>query len=177
VFETDNSTETTPERQEAEPASASTPAEREMENMDEESSSPNRSFNSWLEDRQKDFLEHWKLLTGILVLIAGIAFLGYRKRKRWLPIYYILSYRLRKKDHYFPNAYLTLLAQLDRFGLKRKQGSTLREYAKYVDSFFVSNEMRILTDRYEQYLYRDKLEEGVWLESKREWEVLMRRLC
>ncbi|SEN91904.1 Transglutaminase-like enzyme, putative cysteine protease [Mesobacillus persicus] len=175
VFETDNSTETTPERPEAQPASAPTPAEREMENMDEELGSSNRSFNSWLEDRQKDFLENWKLLTGIVMLIAGLAFFGYRKRKRWLPIYYILIYRLRKKDQYFPDAYLTLLAQLDRFGLKRKQGSTLREYAKYVDSFFVSNEMRILTDRYEQYLYRDLLKEGVWIDSKKEWEALMKK--
>lgn len=72
-------------------------------------------------------------------------------------------------------AYLVLLEQLERYGLKRKDGQTLRNYASYIDTFYASKEMSVLTDRYEQYLYRQKLPEGTWKDSRELWENLIKK--
>ncbi|WP_404330794.1 DUF4129 domain-containing transglutaminase family protein [Mesobacillus maritimus] len=115
---------------------------------------------------------------GIIILIAFILIIGvYFTRGKWLPFYYIFIFKSQKEDKHFPSAYLALLAQLERFGLKRKSGQTLREYAREVDSQLVGREMRVLTDQYEQFLYRGKLKEGTWLETKEVWEELMKKIA
>ncbi|MGM0904155.1 MAG: transglutaminase domain-containing protein [Bacillota bacterium] len=115
---------------------------------------------------------------GIIIIIAFILVIGvYFTRGKWLPFYYIFIFKSQKEDKHFPSAYLALLAQLERFGLKRKSGQTLREYAREVDSQLVGREMRVLTDQYEQFLYRGKLKEGTWLETKEVWEELMKKIA
>ena len=68
-----------------------------------------------------------------------------------------------------------LLNQLERYGLKRKENQTLRNYARYIDTFFSTGEMTKLTANYEQYLYHRKLPEGSWKDTRELWENLIKK--
>ncbi|RHW31476.1 transglutaminase [Neobacillus notoginsengisoli] len=117
----------------------------------------------------------WKWLAACLAIIVAVGWFIYSKRGRWLPYYLIYRYKFSKNDDQFGKAYLTLLEQLKRFGLKRDEGQTLRNYAGYIDRFFATKEMGKLTARYEQFLYRKELPEGTWLETKQLWENLIKK--
>jgi transglutaminase-like putative cysteine protease len=133
------------------------------------------SFKALWLDLKTFFNREWKwFVFGPLVLALFLFFL-YRKRTRWLPHYLVWKFSFKKEDDSFNDAYLVLLKQLDMYGLKRKEDQTLRDYAKYVDSFFVTKEMSHLTDRYEKSLYKGSLSDGVWTESKELWENLIKR--
>jgi transglutaminase-like putative cysteine protease len=133
------------------------------------------SFSELWNKTKAFFAEHMKGMFLSAVLIAVLVFAAYKKRARWLPYYLIWKFRRIGKDEHFPKAYLALLKQLELYGLKRKKGQTLREYARYVDTFFSSREMSKLTSRYEQFLYRGKLQSGLWNESKELWENLIKK--
>ena len=60
----------------------------------------------------------------------------------------------------YSKRYKSLLEQLDRFGLKRKDGETLSSYALQVDPLFGGNAMRQLTTAYEIGLYGDDTNES-----------------
>lgn len=77
-------------------------------------------------------------------------------------------------DGFFPAAYLVLLKQLEKKGLKRKQGQTLREYAQFIDEYFSTTDMVDLTISYEKYVYKGELEKGVWARKKELWENLIK---
>ena len=111
----------------------------------------------------------------LFVIVSSAVGLMFRLRGKWIPRLYLLQFRLRKKDENVGKAYLILLEQLERYGLKRNEGQTLRNYARYIDTFFASREMSILTDRYEKYLYHQKLPEGSWKESRELWENLIKK--
>lgn len=134
--------------------------------------------NSWAKiwDSIVDYAgRHWYLF----VLGAGVISLlitySYRYRLKWLPYYLVFRYKGRKKDEDFPTAYLVLLRQLNRYGLRREEGQTLREYAADIDQYFSSGEMGALTANYEKYLYKGSLEEGTWKNSKELWENLIKK--
>ncbi|HYK72932.1 MAG TPA: transglutaminaseTgpA domain-containing protein [Pseudoneobacillus sp.] len=117
----------------------------------------------------------WKgFLLGVIIL-AVVVFAIYQKRLKWMPHYLVWTFRYRKKDENFRIAYLALLKQLERYGLKRKQDQTLRDYAKYIDYFFSTRAMSRLTERYEQLLYKGSLKNGTWDESKELWENLIKK--
>lgn len=92
-----------------------------------------------------------------------------------MPHYFIWRFKKTNNDEHFPKAYLILLKELDRYGLKRKKGQTLREYAKYIDSFFSTKEMSRLTAHYEELVYRGVLKEGSWNDTKELWENLIKK--
>jgi transglutaminase-like putative cysteine protease len=115
----------------------------------------------------------WILIGGLL--LALLAVIIYRKRSRWLPHYLLFRFKFKKDDESFGDAYLALLKQLELYGLKRKPNQTLRDYAKYVDTFFSTREMTKLTDRYELMLYKGALKSGTWKESKELWENLIKK--
>jgi transglutaminase-like putative cysteine protease len=124
----------------------------------------------------KTFLiSKWKMILFIFIIVVGAAGLLYRLRGKWIPHLYLLQFRLRKRDENMGKAYLILLEQLERYGLKRNEGQTLRNYARYIDTFFASREMSKLTDRYERYLYNQKLPEGSWKDSRELWENLIKK--
>jgi transglutaminase-like putative cysteine protease len=124
----------------------------------------------------KSFLKNnWKRILLLILLLAGLAAILYRKRGRWVPYCLLILYRFKKKDKNIGAAYLALLEQLDRYGLKRKENQTLRNYARYIDSFFSTREMTRLTAHYENYVYHQNLPQGTWKESQELWENLIRK--
>lgn len=117
----------------------------------------------------------WKWILGSILTIALLVFLVYRSRGKWLPYYLALRFKWTKKDENFPKAYMLLLGELQRYGLHRKEGQTLRDYAQYVDRFFSTSEMSRITARYEKLLYRGEIIEGSWKETKELWENLIKK--
>jgi hypothetical protein len=118
---------------------------------------------------------HWGKILFIILFLAGAAFLLYRWRGRWAPYGILFYYRFKKKDENLGSAYLLLLIQLERYGLKRKDHQTLRSYARYIDTFFATREMTRITARYEQYLYHQSLPKGSWEETRELWENLIKK--
>lgn len=156
------------------------PAPKPQQDLEEDTDSSkgtDKSFSFsgfWLS--VKTFLnKNWKWIFVSLVFVFGSAGLLYRLRGKWIPRLYLLQFRLRKKDENIGKAYIILLDQLERYGLKRNEDQTLRNYARYIDTFFASREMSKLTDRYEQYLYHQKLPDGSWKESRELWENLIKK--
>ncbi|ODG92668.1 hypothetical protein BED47_18465 [Gottfriedia luciferensis] len=149
----------------------------ELEVTGEESKNPKKTNNSsslWSEIKQS-IMNGWKeifLSLGLILAIIGIIYLN---RRKWLPYYFLLNYRFSKKDDRLESAYLTLLRQLARYGLKRNDNETLRNYAKYIDSLFTSSEMTELTIYYEQYLYQQVSQEDNWEICLKLWKNLMKR--
>ncbi|MBT2658541.1 transglutaminase domain-containing protein [Bacillus sp. ISL-18] len=118
---------------------------------------------------------HGERILFIILLLAGAAVLLYRWRGRWAPYLIIFFYRFKKKDENMGSAYLLLLIQLERYGLKRKENQTLRSYALYIDTFFATREMTRITARYEEYLYHQSLPKGTWKETRELWENLIKK--
>ncbi len=127
------------------------------------------------ENTQSFLKDYWKRLLFIAMVVTVVAGIIYLNRGKWIPRYYLLRFRLKKKDESVVEAYLILLSQLERLGLKRKENQTLRSYALYIDSFFLSREMSRITKQYEEYLYHHSLPEGSWKETHQLWENLIKK--
>lgn len=150
----------------------------EMPKDEKKTASAKKSSFSWKEtwSNAKDFLnKYWYLFIFALLVIGFVIYGLYRTRLKWLPCYYVYRFKRRRKDEDFPAAYFTLLNHLNRYGLTRKQGQTLRDYAEYVDRYFSSEEMGILTENYERYVYKGHLEKGTWEETRELWENLIKK--
>jgi transglutaminase-like putative cysteine protease len=126
-------------------------------------------------DTKTFFKENWgKMLVGLALLLVLVAVL-YGIRRRWLPYFLIFYYRRKNEEHIFSSAYISLMKQLERYGLKMEEGQTLRKYSSYIDSFFGTSEMTGLTRNYERVLYGQKLSEEDWEEMRELWENLIKR--
>ncbi|NHC41707.1 transglutaminase [Bacillus sp. MM2020_1] len=126
-------------------------------------------------DTKLFFKNNWQRMILLLLLFAGVAAIFYRVRGKWIPYFLLVVYRFKKKDDNLGAAYTALLQQFDRYGLKRKENQTLRNYARYIDSFFSTREMTRLTVIYENYLYHQTLPKGTWEESHELWENLIKK--
>lgn len=121
------------------------------------------------------FIQNWRILSFMMVIIGIIAAILYWSRGKWMPYYLLLTFRFRKSDKNIETAYLVLLKQLNRYGIKRKKNQTLRSYAGYIDSFFSTREMTRLTVFYEEFLYHQHLPQGSWKEVRELWENLIKK--
>ena len=119
---------------------------------------------------------HWGWVLAAALMAAGVGYFIFRIRVKWLPFYYI--WRFKKLDNdaeHFSKAYLILLKQLDRYGLKREKGQTLRAYALFIDRHFSTTEMNKMTVQYEKYIYGNSVEKGDWKAMGELWEYLIKR--
>ncbi|WP_445493078.1 transglutaminase family protein [Niallia sp. 03133] len=119
--------------------------------------------------------QNWKGIFGIILGIAFVVWLLYLYRNKWLPHYFIWRFKNKNKEEDFPKAYVSLLKVLKIVGLGKKENLTLREYAKQIDHLFESNEMAILTAKYEEYLYKGSKNQSGWNELKELWENLIKK--
>jgi transglutaminase-like putative cysteine protease len=128
---------------------------------------------SWLDRFSMDFswisLLKWLGIVGVILLILLWT------RNKWYPRLLILLYKYRRDKEVYFKAYPALLKLLEVYGLKRKQGQTLREYALYVDSFFEIKDMQQLTLSYEKALYRRDNAQEEWEKSVELWENLIKK--
>ncbi|MCA1066560.1 transglutaminase domain-containing protein [Rossellomorea sp. AcN35-11] len=133
------------------------------------------SLSKLWDDTQTFFVENWgKLVMGFILMII-VAVGMYMIRRRWLPYVLILYYRRKSSVGVFSEAYLSLIKQLDRYGLKMDEGQTLRGYSRYIDSFFGTHEMTSLTNHYERILYGQRATEDEWTKMRELWENLIKR--
>ncbi|WP_409252670.1 DUF4129 domain-containing transglutaminase family protein [Bacillus sp. SCS-153A] len=158
------------------------PIEQETPEKDltpEEESASGNSFNFSIKalwDDAVTFVEdNWGKIIMAVIALAIIAYAAFLARRRWLPYVLIPYYKFKKDKDTFPQAYVALLRQLGRYGLKMDDGQTLRSYSRYVDSFFGTREMTSLTERYERGLYGQKLTEHDWKQLQELWENLIKR--
>jgi transglutaminase-like putative cysteine protease len=110
-----------------------------------------------------------------LLFILVVGFVIYKTRMKWLSKLIIMKYKKRMDNEVFFNAYGSLIKQLERFGMKRKESQTLREYASEVDSFFQNENMTALTKNYERALYRRDDATQEWIKSVELWENLIKK--
>ncbi|MBS4179482.1 transglutaminaseTgpA domain-containing protein [Lederbergia citrea] len=114
------------------------------------------------------------LLFGLLAIVA-LGFSLFWNRGKWIPHLLLWSYKRKSGGETFVQAYEDLLKQLDRFGVKREIGQTLREYAAYVDRHFDSNDMSALTELYERAIYRGDYPDSEWEYASKLWENLIKK--
>ncbi|AZB44725.1 DUF4129 domain-containing protein [Bacillus sp. FJAT-42376] len=112
------------------------------------------------------------ILIGAAVLMAGFL---YVTRKKWITLIMLLKYKNRRDDEVFFAAYPALLKQLERFGFKRKEGETLREFAKSVDNSLQSHDMLHITSSYEKALYKRDDALAEWDKVAELWKNLIKR--
>ncbi|MGP4040822.1 transglutaminase domain-containing protein [Gracilibacillus sp. D59] len=89
----------------------------------------------------------------VIVLLASVAYLKRYELRDWymLKRWHRLTERLEIEA-----AYIYLLEILEKRGLHRRKGQTLRQYAVEVDQRLGTSEMYDITLAYEEYLYRNQ---------------------
>ncbi|MGE8207143.1 transglutaminase TgpA family protein [Heyndrickxia sp. NPDC080065] len=144
--------------------------------LDEEANSSDGFAFSKLWEKITNYIQtHWLFSVFIILMIGLVSYFIYLKRNKWLPSVLIWKYRMKKDPETFSKAYMSLVKQLGRYGLKKENGQTLREYAKYVDNFFGTQTMRSLTELYERSIYRGQNTEIDWEENRELWENLIKK--
>ncbi|MBM7572774.1 DUF4129 domain-containing transglutaminase family protein [Aquibacillus albus] len=116
----------------------------------------------------------WSWIITIAVILA-VCFTLYFTRYRWVSYFILKHYKQREDKSVSQDAYHYLLKILERKGIKRERGQTLREYAKFVDEKFESTEMSRLTHYYERTIYRNEDNSGQWDKISELWENLVKR--
>ena len=143
---------------------------------EEESAGYTPKEENWFEKLKIDTSNiSWKVVMGYIISILLVVFIIFKTRGKWFPFVAILLYKYRKNDKVYFIAYKVLLKRLDYYGLKRKEGQTLRDYAVYVDKFFSSNDMKNLTLSFEKALYRSDNAKEEWIKSVELWENLIKK--
>lgn len=168
VTETEETEE--PEEVSEEEETEETPEKPEDTEVEDASASTNNPVLNMV-----DFRLGSKGLYGILIMFAFIVFIVYRTRMKWLPRLMIIKYRNRTDDDVFFQAYESLIKQFARRGIKRQEGQTLREYARYIDEYFQMVHMTALTKNYEKALYRQDNAKEEWRKSVELWENLIKK--
>jgi transglutaminase-like putative cysteine protease len=164
------------EQKQLAPVQQKKPLKPQKDLMDNSPNTKIKNTSPRLTERIKSFvLTHRTAMIVSFVLLVVVCLVIYLNRKRWLPFMFIWLYRKKSGTETFAKAYLILLKQLERFGIKRKENQTLREYAVYVDSFFDTTTMMKLTKLYETYLYKGTIDLLDWKESRELWENLIRK--
>ncbi len=162
------------EKQEGTEASVQS-EEVETNEQDEEVKKEEKERKSHRENVEGLFAHSWVWLVLLGLVLLLLVFYTYRTRSKWLSFYYIRKLKYVEKDDAFLAAYEVLLKQLNRVGMTRGTGQTLREYAKRVDEHYSTTEMTLLTKQYEEYLYGNQVKKGTWLEVRELWENLIKK--
>ncbi|TFE00476.1 transglutaminase TgpA family protein [Jeotgalibacillus salarius] len=173
-LDTDDDTTETPEPAETPEPESPEPLEEDtgaIGQVDEDGSSGTGGWTAF-----KTFISENRLMLFLVsVLLVAVGTGLYRNRNRWMPYVLIRYYRSQKGSEVYPKAYSSLLKQLRRYGLRRKETQTLRAYAKEVDNFFGTHEMSRLTDQYERILYRSEDPKDKWSNMRELWEDLIKK--
>jgi transglutaminase-like putative cysteine protease len=146
-----------------------TPEKSEQEETETTSATGNKGLNLF----DIRFGSTGLYLAILFILLVSVTI--YKTRMTWIPMIIIKKYKNRTDEEVFFQAYESLLKQFERFGIKRKESQTLREYALYVDRYFHIAHMTALTKNFERALYRRDNAKEEWLRSIELWENLIKR--
>ena len=157
------------------PKKKETPKKPLQPEEDTASSGDGFSLSKLWDDITSFIADNWgKIVMGTILLII-IAIALFLVRRRWMPYVLIFYYRRKSSDDVFSEAYLSLMKQLERYGLKMDDGQTLRGYSRYIDQFFGTREMTSLTNNYERVLYGQSPTKEDWTKMRELWENLIKR--
>ncbi|MET3700138.1 transglutaminase superfamily protein [Bacillus oleivorans] len=161
----------TPELPETEKPETPTPEEEDQSSA----GGGNGLTLSEIWDNIKTFVAaHVFWFIGGFIIAALIGLYLYKIRAKWLPRILFLRYRNKNDASSFMDSYVSLLRQFKRYGIKLEDGQTLRTYAKYIDSFFSTNDMSKITMVYESFVYGQN-QEADFKELMKCWENLMKK--
>ncbi|MDQ0208469.1 transglutaminase-like putative cysteine protease [Alkalicoccobacillus murimartini] len=113
------------------------------------------------------------IVGGIVLVLLGLL-LFYRKTI--LTLLMLRYYSAKDKDIDFERAYERLLWLLNLHGYRRDKSETLSEYAHRMDQDLRSDDMKVLTQAYEQRLYSGSQALTAWGEHKQRWERIVRKI-
>lgn len=150
------------------------PKERKKEMLGEDKQTAAATSSVWKQAKEKIATNWWKIAAFLFVILL-IGFWIYRNRSKWIPPLLIYTYRKKHDPSTFVQAYHVLLKQLDRIGLSREEGQTLRDYAHRIDRYFGTTLMSELTAEYEHYLYSGKQTTFDWRGQYPKWKELMKK--
>lgn len=172
VYSQENAGSDTPEPEEEQTPQQNRPNERN--NVPEQGPDNSAAENG---GRKGTDLSEWMkehlfslIASGIALLLA--AFLTYKFRRKWLPFWYVARYGRKTDAKNFAGAYLALLKQLERSGMKKDEGESLRQYAARIDRYFSTGDMERLTRLYERVVYYPPAS----FDASAEWQLSWRRL-
>ncbi|AOM83981.1 transglutaminase TgpA family protein [Salisediminibacterium beveridgei] len=126
------------------------------------------------ESSWRNWLTPGNILISIVVLF--MVMLTYQKQSKLMNRFFFLLYKVSGTDRSFKNAYKRLLWLLEKEGLPRAEGETLREYARRVDQAVSSQAMMKLTKAYERMYYGGGDPKGEWQKHQKDWEEMLKRL-
>nr|WP_283248486.1 transglutaminaseTgpA domain-containing protein [Bacillus sp. FJAT-49711] len=151
-----------------------------IENKDdikkEENKQSKKADSTNILNKIDSFIEKSKYIL-VFTFVAMMIAVGwlYWQRSKWIPYVLLWKYKRKSDEDTLVTAYEELLKQLERFGVKRNIGQTLREYANYVDYHFDTTDMSALTQCYERAIYRGDKLETEWDYASELWENLIKR--
>ena len=146
-------------------------SEDQVEEVEDEELTESSNTN-WI----ADIPVNWNLIGGIIGVVLLISLIGSKTRGKWYPVLVIQLFRRRTDEGVYFKAYNTLLKHLEKSGIKRSAGQTLRDYAADVDKHLNSTEMQQLTRSYERALYRNDHVLQEWHNSIELWENLIEKV-
>lgn len=114
-------------------------------------------------------------VAGIIIVLVTIVVI-YKVRFRLQTIYVSKQFQKNADFKSFDQAYHHLLRLLENHGIGKKKDQTLREYAKYIDERYETNDMRKLTSAYEKMLYNKEIDEEIKNDQIELWERLMKHI-
>ncbi len=151
------------------------PDVEESKNVEsQEENNKGTSFSVSLTNVIQKVKENSLQIVVLILSVVGVVVSVYITRVKWLPYMWFIYFRFFPSEQTFEKAYMVLLKQLERKGLKREESQTLREYAQYVDEYFSIQDMSKLTLYYEETLYRKDKKKVEWASVKLLWKNVMK---
>ncbi|WP_157951010.1 DUF4129 domain-containing transglutaminase family protein [Peribacillus acanthi] len=152
------------------------PNQPQLENKEEAKKDTTKfSLQELLEKGLTGLKENFFKIVFYILIISGIFYAIYKNRGKWIPRWWLLYFKTNRSEEAFLRAYPVLLKELQRYGLKRQSHQTLWEYANYIDSYFMNNDMKKLTKHYEKVVYGGKHSKEEWEQSRKLWENLIKK--
>lgn len=146
----------------------------EMDDLLEEGADGTSETEGEEEQEGFTFFTAKNMLISLPLVFAMIIF--YRNQNVLQNKFFLYRFRWFGSDDTFKSAYSRLLWILQKEGIPRSDGETLREYAKRVDMVIESQAMIKLTKSYERIYYGGRNTDGEWAKRKNDWEEIINSL-
>ncbi|MFD2629584.1 transglutaminase domain-containing protein [Oceanobacillus kapialis] len=118
----------------------------------------------------------WWYIVLLAIVIGVLLYIAYRKRFRWQSKLVAKKLDRTGGPQGFQDAYHFLIKLLNHRGVVKHPDQTLREYAYEVDKAYQTDDMKKLTNRYEQMLYKNEYSEAQGQDLTQLWKDLIKRI-